>query len=51
MLCYDVFGAHYIVLDKEKNDVYDPRVGDLDIRKYVNNTEFNQKEYEKLTAI
>ena len=50
MLCYDVIGAHYIVLDKDKNVAYDSRVGDPDIRKYSNNTVFNQKEYEKLSG-
>ena len=44
MLCYDVIGAHNIVLDKNKKNIaYGSRVGDLDIRKYVNNTELNQK--------
>ena len=46
MLGYDVIGAHYIVLDKDKNVAFDSRFGDLHIRKYVNHTELNQKEYE-----
>ena len=50
MIYYDVFGTHYIALDEEKIVLYDSSVGDLDIRKYVNNTEFNQKEYEILSG-
>ena len=48
VISYNTIGTLYTVLDKDKNVVYDSRVGDLDIRKYVDNTEFNRKEYEIL---
>ena len=41
---------YYIVLDKDKNVVYDSRIGDLDIEKYVDYTEFKEKEYIILSS-
>ena len=37
---YNTISDYYIVLDKDKNVVYDSRLGDLYIEKYVDNTEF-----------
>ena len=39
-----------IILDKDKNVVYDSRIGDLDIEKYVDYTEFKEKEYNILSS-
>ena len=36
---------YYIVLDKDKNVVYCSRIVDIDIEKYVDYTEFKEKEY------
>ena len=41
---------YYIVLDKYKNCVYNSRIGDLDIEKYVDYTEFKEKEYNILSS-
>ena len=43
LLHITIFG-YYIVLDKDKNVVYDSRIGDLDIEKYVDYREFKEKE-------
>ena len=39
-----------MVFDKNKNVVYDSRIGDLDIEKYVDYTEFKEKEYNILSS-
>ena len=46
---YNTISDYYIVLDKDKNVVYDSRIGDLDIEKYVNYTDFREKEYKILS--
>ena len=46
---YNTISDYYIVLDKDKNVVYDSRIGDLDIEKYVDYTEFKEKEYNILS--
>ena len=46
---YNTISDYYIVLDKNKNVVYDSRIGDLDIEKYVDYTEFKEKEYNLLS--
>ena len=40
---YNTTNDFYVVLDKNRNIVYDSRIGDLDIEKYIDNTEFNEK--------
>ena len=46
---YNTISDYYIVLDKDKNVVYDSGIGDLDIEKYVDYTEFKEKEYNILS--
>ena len=46
---YNTISDYYIVLDKDKNIVYDSKIGDLDIEKYVDYTEFKEKEYNILS--
>ena len=46
---YNTISDYYIVLDKNKNVVYDSRIGDLDIEKYIDYTEFKEKEYNILS--
>ena len=38
LINYKTISDYYIVLDKDKNVVYDSRIGDLDIEKYVDYT-------------
>ena len=47
---YNNISAYYIVLDKDKDVVYGSRIGDLDIEKYVDYTEFKEKEYNILSS-
>ena len=47
---YSTISDNYIVLYKDKNVVYDSRIGDLDIEKYVDYTEFKEKEYNILSS-
>ena len=47
---YNTISDYYIVLDKDKNVVYDSRIGDLDIEKYVDYSEFKEKEYNILSS-
>ena len=47
---YNIISDYYIVLDKDKNVVYDSRIGDFDIEKYVDYTEFKEKEYNILSS-
>ena len=47
---YNNVSDYYIVLDKDKNVVYDSRIGDLYIEKYVEYTEFKEKEYNILIS-
>ena len=46
---YNIVHDYYIVLDKDKNVVYDSRIGDIDIEKYIDNTSFNDREYDILS--
>ena len=50
MINYNTISDSYIVLDKNKNVVYDSRIGDLDIEKYVDYTEFKEKEFNLLSS-
>ena len=34
---YNIVDDYYIVLDEDKNVVYDPRICDIDIEKYFDN--------------
>ena len=47
---YNTISDYYIVLDKDKNVVYDSRIGDLDIEKYVDFTEIKEKEHNILSS-
>ena len=47
---YNTISDYYIVLDKDKNVVYDSRIGDLDIEKNVDYTKFKEKEYNILSS-
>ena len=47
---YNNISDYYIVLDKDKNVLYDSRIGDLSIEKYVEYTEFKEKEYNILSS-
>ena len=47
---YNTISDYYIVLDKDKNVVYDSKIGDLDIEKYVDYTEFKEKEYNIISS-
>ena len=47
---YNTTNDFYVVLDKNRNIVCDSRIGDLDIEKYIDNTEFNEKEYNILNS-
>ena len=40
---------YYIVLDKDKTVVYNFRFSDIDIAKYIDNTSFNEMEYDVLS--
>ena len=46
---YNIVDDYYIVSDKDKNVVYDSRIGDIDIEKYIDNTSFNDREYDILS--
>ena len=47
---YNTISDCYIVLDEDKNNVYVSRIGDLDIEKYVDYTEFKEQEYNILSS-
>ena len=40
---YNTISDYYIVLDKDKKVVYDSRIGDIDIEKFVDYTEFKER--------
>ena len=42
-------GDYYIVLDKVKNVVYDSTIGDIGIEKYIDYTQFKEKEFNMLS--
>ena len=46
---YNIVDDYYIVSDKDKNVVYDSRPADIDIEKYIDNTSFNDREYNILS--
>ena len=46
---YNTINDYSIVLDKDKNVVYDSGIGDLDFEKCVDYTEFKEKEYNILS--
>ena len=47
---YYTISDYYIKLYKDKNVVNDSRIGDFDIEKYVDYTEFKEKEYNILSS-
>ena len=50
IISYNTISDYYIVLDKDKNVVYDSRLGNLDIEKYIDYTEFKENEYNILSS-
>ena len=46
IVSYNIVDDYYFVLDKDKNFFYDSRIGDIDIEKYIDNTSFNDREYD-----
>ena len=47
---YSTIGDFYIVLDKDKHLACDSRNSDLDIEKYLDYKEFNEKEFNILSS-
>ena len=45
---YDVIFNFYTTLHEDENVVYDSRVQDIDIDKYIDKAEFNETEFNKL---
>ena len=47
---YNTISDYYNVLDKDKNVLYDSRIGDLDIEENIDYREFKEKEYNILNS-
>ena len=47
---YNTISDYYIVLDKDNTVVYDSRIGHLDVEKYIDNTDFKEKEFNLLSS-